>query len=128
MIDWVTETVRDFGRTIGIPELALDEDGCVAFEVESDGILGVQDLETSGSNEVLISLAKPLPHPPGISVRSVLRMSDFRVNPKWQLQAAIRDADLVVTLRTPRHSFLLNALEEAIESLFDIHARVAQGA
>jgi hypothetical protein len=32
----------------------------------------------------------------------------------------------VATLRMPRHSFLPNALDEAIEALVDFHARAAR--
>jgi hypothetical protein len=75
---------------------------------------------------VLIILAKPLPSPPAASLRRAMLMADFRVNPSSQMQLAMRGPDLVVTLRMPRHSFMLSALEEAVEALFDFHVRVAQ--
>ena len=38
----------------------------------------------------------------------------------------INALDLAVTLRMPRHSFMLSALEEAVEWLFNFHERVEQ--
>jgi len=125
-MDWVSHAVSAFGQSVGIPDLALDHDGGVLFTLEPEGVLCLRDLLPSGGDDVLVIVAKPLPSPPAACLRRALLMADFRTNPSLQMQLAMRGADLVVTLRMPRHSFMLSALEEAIEALFDFHARVAQ--
>jgi type III secretion system chaperone SycN len=125
-MDWVSHAVSAFGQSVGIPDLALDHDGALLFTLEPEGVLCLRDLLPSGGDDVLVIVAKPLPSPQAACLRRALRMADFRTNPSSQMQLAMRGADLVVTLRMPRHSFMLSALEEAIEALFDFHARVAQ--
>jgi type III secretion system chaperone SycN len=125
-MDWVSHTISSFGQSVGIPDLELDNDGCALFTLEPSGALGLQDLQPTGGEEVLIMLTRPLPAPPAASVRRALTMADFRNNPMWDTQLALRGSDLVVTLRMPRHSFLMSALEEAVEALFNFHTRLEQ--
>lgn len=125
-MDWVAHAVASFGDSVNMPGLALDQDGCALFTVESDGVLSLQDLQVVGGNDVLISLARPLPPPHAPNARRALTMAHFKANPIWDTQLALRGGALVVTLRMPRHSFMLSALEEAVESLFSFHARLEQ--
>lgn len=125
-MDWVSHTVSAFGQSVGIHGLALDADGCALFALEPSGMLYLQDLMPAGGDEVLVVLARPLPSPPAASMRRALRLADFRASAAWNTQVGLRGEDLVVSLRMPRPSFMLSALEEAVEALFDFHARVAQ--
>ncbi|RYX93973.1 MAG: hypothetical protein EOO28_16445 [Comamonadaceae bacterium] len=125
-MDWVSNTVADFGNTMGLSDLALDDDGYTVFSMPPDGMLCLHDLQPSGGSEVLVVMSQPLSHPQALRARQALLMADFRGNPAWGMQPAIRGDNLVVTLRMPRHSFILSALEEAIDGLFDFHSRVAQ--
>lgn len=125
-MDWVTDTVADFGNTMGLPGLTLDAEGYTVFTLPPDGMLCLQDLQAAGSHEVLVVMGQPLGHARSARVRRALQLADFRGADAWALQPAIRGDNLVVTLRMPRHSFILSALEEAIDGLFDFHSRVAQ--
>jgi hypothetical protein len=125
-MDWVTDTISAFGQSVGIPDLEFDEDGYVLFAMEPDALLCVQDLHSAGSEFVLVTLAKPLPEPRAFAIRKAMRAADFRANPTWQMQLSFRDGNLVATLRTPRHSFVVSALEEAVDALFDFHEKLAQ--
>lgn len=125
-MDWVSHAVSAFGQSVGIPDLSLDDDGGVLFTLEPDGVLCVRDLLPLGGNDVLVTLVKPLPSPSAAAARRGLLAADFRVNPTSQIQLGVRGANLVATLRMPRHSFMQSALEDALDTLFDFHARVAQ--
>lgn len=125
-MDWVTQTISSLGQSMGIPELALDAQGYALFALEADGSLCLQDLRPFGGEELLVILSKPLPAPPGVSARGALASADFRASLSWQMQLGLRDGDLRVTLRIPRPSFTLAVLEDALQTLFDFHARVAQ--
>jgi type III secretion system chaperone SycN len=125
-MDWVSDTVSAFGQSIGIPDLALDTDGYVLFTLESGGLLCVQDLHAEGANDILVTVAQPLPLPRAAAVRKALHLADFRKSPAWQVQVGLRGEDLSVSLRMPRPSFVLSALEDAVQALFDFHSRVAQ--
>jgi type III secretion system chaperone SycN len=124
-MDWVTDTISAFGRSMGLPDLEFDEDGYVLFDMEPDELLCVQDLQPAGSEFILVTLAKRLPEQRALAIRKALRAADFRGNPTWQMQVGSRDEDLVATLRVPRHSFVVSALEEAVETLFDFHKKIA---
>jgi type III secretion system chaperone SycN len=125
-MDWVTHAVSAFGQSLGIAQLELDADGCALFALGTGGHLALQDLQASGGNEVLVVLARPLPQPHAGCARRALALVDFRAAPGWPMQVALRGEDLVATLRMPRHSFMLSALEEAVDALFAFHERVAQ--
>jgi len=60
------------------------------------------------------------------ALRKALLLADFRKSPAWQMQLGLRGEDLSVSLRMPRPSFVLSALEDAVQALFDFHSRVAQ--
>ena len=125
-MDWVADTVSSFGQGMGLPGLALDETGSIILALESGNTLCVQDLNDDGNSEVLVVLAQPLPQAPAIAVRQALQLADFRASPTWPMQISVRNDNLVVTLRMPRHSFIVSALEEAVDALFDFHSRVAR--
>jgi hypothetical protein len=125
-MDWVSDTVSAFGQSIGIADLALDNDGYLLFSLESGGLLCVQDLHAEGDNDILVTVVQPLPMPRAAAVRKALLLADFRKSPAWQMQVGLRGEDLSVTLRMPRPSFVLSAFEDAVQALFDFHARVAQ--
>ena len=125
-MDWVTHAVSAFGQSVGVGALALDADGCFTFMLEPGGTLSLQDLLPAGGDDVLVTLAQPLPPPPAASLRQALRLADFRVRPGWQAQLALRGELLAVTLRMPRHAVIQSALEDAVEALFDFHARLSQ--
>jgi type III secretion system chaperone SycN len=123
-MDWVSDAISAFGQSVGVQGLALDSDGFALFRLEPSGMLCLHDLLPAGGSDVLLMVARPLPSPPAASMRRALQMANFRVNPQRQLQVALRGEDLVVTLRIPRHSVIPSALEEAVEALFEFHARV----
>jgi type III secretion system chaperone SycN len=125
-MDWVSHTVSAFGQSVGIPELTLDNDGYAMFVLEPGGMLCLQDLAVAGGDDMRVMLSRPLPTPAAACVRQALRMADFRAGSPWVMQLGLRDGDLVVTVRMPRHSFMLSALEEALEALFEFHGRVSQ--
>ncbi|WP_194792869.1 hypothetical protein [Caenimonas koreensis] len=125
-MDWVTHAVAAFGQSIGIADLALDSDGYALFTLEDNSLLCLHDLVTAGGDEVLITLSRPLPAPQAAAARRALLAADFRKCPLGQIQLATRGADLAVTLRMPRHSVMLSALEDGIDALFRFHANVTQ--
>ena len=125
-MDWVSHAVAAFGQSVGISELALDNDGYVLFTLEDNGVLCLHDLLNTGGGEVLITLARSLPAPQAASARRALALADFRKSNSREIQLSVRGADLVVTLRIARHSVMLSSLEDGVEALFGFHAAVAQ--
>jgi hypothetical protein len=93
--------------------------------MDSEEVLCVQDLLVVNGDFVLVSMTKALPMPQAASIRKAMRAADFRANSLWQMQLALQDAELMATLRIPRPSFVISTFQEAIEALFDFHARLA---
>ena len=123
-MDWVADTIDSFGRACGIPDLALDESGCVFLSIEGDRVLTLRDLGHAG--EVLVVVEGPLPFPHGTAARVALSLADFRRSSGPAPQLALEGDDLVATLRIPRHSFVHSTLEEAVAALLEFHRRVAR--
>lgn len=126
MMDWVSQTIASFGQLAGFPRLALDDEGRAGFIVEPDGLLLLHDLRPSGGSDMLVTLCNPLGADPAAGVRRALVLADFRSGAEWPMQLSIRARKLAVTVRMPCHSFMMSSLEQAVQSLFDFHARVAQ--
>ncbi|GAA4348380.1 hypothetical protein GCM10023165_34110 [Variovorax defluvii] len=124
-MDWVDDVIDSFGQAAGMPGLRLDEQGCLSFMVEGERQLTLIDLAQSGGDEVLVIVQAPLPQPQSMSMRAALQLADFRSGLGDPPQVALDGDQLVATLRIARSSFLSSTLDEAVDTLFKFHERVA---
>jgi type III secretion system chaperone SycN len=114
--------IRDFGGTMGLPELAFNEHGVVRLRFESSGSLSIERTPTG----CLIRLAKPLDqHRDGI-VERALELCHFdhvdRLRPEVGLS---QDGSLVFSVRIDENALDVSTLEESFELLRRLHERTA---
>jgi type III secretion system chaperone SycN len=123
-MNWIQQTVAEFGQTLGIPALALDPDNWLDLALESGELISIQYLAELAVKEVLVSRSKPLTYNRPDQLRRALRLVDFRLPSAWPVQAALSDDALIFNMRIPERSFVLTALEQAIAQLGEMHKRV----
>lgn len=128
MEDWITETVRAWGVSIGINDLALGADGGIELEMDSGECIGI--LRASGGpggpgGDMLVYWGRRLHFDPGAQLERALRMVNGRQPRPWPAQAAVRDGMLLMTMRIPASGFELPALEGAISQLEAMQAEAA---
>ncbi len=126
-MDWIAAALQTFGRTLGIDDLALDDEGLVAFTFEDGGELALQDLHPLGGNEFLVSLAKPGAGDTHRVLRAALAAADHRRGHPWAVQVGLDGGDLLVTLRLPRSALMPSSLEEAVVRVQRFYREVALG-
>lgn len=123
-MSWLDETLGDFGRRIGVGELAFGERGFVQFALSEGGMLGI----AHSPGEVRIWLARPLSRADRGAYERALVQCDFRRRPPLPLQAGLRGEDeLVLLARIPERDFTTPALERALDVLTTLHQRVRSG-
>lgn len=116
---WVAQTIADFGRTIGVDGLALDDKGLAHMGLGGGGSLS---LEAVG-DELLVYMMRPVPpHDTEAKLRALgLCRSDRPW--KWPVQTGLRGDDgLIFLVRLPEREVSLSNLEQALDTLTRLHA------
>jgi len=121
-MDWIDDTVQEFGHTLGMDELAFDERGLVQLNFETMGALGMER-EPDG---VLVYLRRELPHPTADNFRRALTACHHAQNPPFDVQPALQaDGKLLFALRIAAEEFQLPTLERALAYLDLLHREAA---
>lgn len=116
-MQWVDQTLADFGARMGIANLSFNEQGLATLQFQSGHQLVVESVE----EDVLIYQVRPVPFPSAELRMQVLRMADFRHGAPFPYQVAMRgtgnDAMLIVLVRVPSREFTLQLLEQVADAL-----------
>lgn len=123
-MNWVNQAISDFGISIGIPTLQLDENNRLQLTLSENRRLQIQHLPNLALPEVVVSRAEPLHFASPAMLRQALRSSDFRYPSLWPLQAGATDSELLLAMRIPQRAFVVNVLEQAIANLAALHQRI----
>ncbi len=122
-MQWVHDTIADFGKSIGLPHLAVNKDKVACLELESMGDLFI---ELHG-HEILIYLAFPAPPNASAPYLELLQLSSIRNDSLFQgtpvQVAATEDDNLIIALRLEAEAFNLPLLEEALDYLLLLAGR-----
>lgn len=114
--------IRDFGGTMGLPDLAFNERGVVRLRFETSGSLSIE--RTLGG--ALIRLARPLDERRGDAMERALELCHFdhvdRLRPEVGLS---QDGSLVFSVRIDENDLGVSTLEEAFRLLRGLHERTA---
>ena len=120
---WVTQTLHEFGRMLGIDELAFDEQGTVQLAFEQ---LGVLELECAGDS-TLVCLKRSLRHPDAQTYRRALEICHYdETDFDWLQAALIGEGQLALATRIPHENFQLSNLEQIVTTLGDLHDRLTE--
>lgn len=120
-MNWVHGTVADFGRQLGLPDLSFDDGGLVQLQLQSGGLLAVEQVQRGTADEVLVYLGRPLGFEGGELLRRALTHAHCSSAQALPVQVAVRgeapEALLLMLLRLPARDFTLPALEHAVDYL-----------
>lgn len=115
---WIEQTITDFGHSVGIDALSLNDAGVVMLTFERLGTLFIERREM----ELLVYLVRELTHPTAATFRAALEACHYRHQHPFPVQAGLRgDRHLVFLARLPAADFILPNLERTVALLDQIH-------
>ena len=121
---WVNDTIREFGNSIGLPEIMLNERGILDLELPNEARLRIAHLAHLPVPEVVLSRSETMFYPTSALLIELLKINDFRNSSEWPIQTAINDHELCISVRIPERSFVVNTMEQAFSSLQNIHVNI----
>lgn len=120
-MNWINDTIRDFGISISIPDLALDNRGKLDLDLPNNARLRISSLTDLPLPEVLVSRSESIFYPSNEILVELLKLNDFRNAAEWPIQTGISEQELWISMRIPERSFVVNVLEQALSNLKEIH-------
>ncbi len=118
---WVNDTIRDFGISIGLPDLMVNEHGILDLDLPNEARLRIAHLAHLAVPEVVLSRSETMFYPAPARLTELLKLNDFRNSSEWPIQTAINDHELCISVRIPERAFVINVMEQAFLSLKNSH-------
>ncbi len=122
-MDWMAQIIDDFGSRIGLPGLALDENGRLRMALEDGTGMGMLQVTAEGSSEIVVYRSCPLTYLSAQDFRKALRLADFRQANVWPVQTGISQRELLLAMRIPERAFSGSSLEQALGGLKSLMER-----
>lgn len=120
-MDWIQQAISDFGDSLGIENLALDDNDSVELILDSGELVGIVHLADAADREMLVYAGAPLQFDPLAQMERALQLGNARYGDPPAAQTAISNNLLVLSIRLPAREFDLPALDEAVWRLIDMH-------
>ena len=119
-MDWMADTIADFGRQLGIENLRLNAQGSVRLELAGRP-LTLESQERQGHQEVLVCIGCTVGHQAFERAQIALGRAHAENFPPMDLQLALSghgpDTLLIAITRLPARAFTATALSSAIQGL-----------
>lgn len=117
----VDEMIAEFGTTLGIEQLRLNDQGTLVLSIQSLGLLGFDRAGPHGES-VLVSLTRPLPPAWDQDWADLLGATHHQSRPPAGLQVGVIRDQLVLTFLIEPGDFTLPRITEAITALDRQHS------
>lgn len=124
-MDWIQQTIREFGTSRGLGELAFEFDNILELQLQSGEMLGFCYLPELPLHEMLVYTSAPLQFDPLGQFEAALRLANGRSNPYGQVQTGIQEERLVMAMHLPARAFDLPLLEQTVNSLLEMQYKAA---
>ncbi len=111
--------LSEFGRRMGLQELAFGQNGLVALDVERLGRLHLEKNERAGRTELLVYLARPCPAHDRQAPERALALCHYRHPRPFPLSAGVHGDQAIVLTRLPEREATAANLEKAVLLLAD---------
>ncbi len=120
-MNWLKDTVSEFGRQVGITALDLGTHDSVQLTFASGTILAVEPVLRVEEEEVLVYLGRPVGHQIASLLRIAMTKAHMANGGTLPVQVLMRgsgpEAMLLALVRLPRRSFTPQALTQAVDYL-----------
>lgn len=130
-MNWIHDTLADFGRRLGITDLGLGQHGAAQLQLQSGTLIAIEPVQRHGQEEVLVYVGRPVGHQAGRWLRAGLERLHFRHGGPFALQVAVRgqgpDALLLCLARVPAREFTPQMLDRCVDVLVQWHDGLAAG-
>lgn len=125
-MSWIDDTLRDFGRQMGIEALSFGAHGATQLVFQDGAVLALEPVDRKGTEEVLIYLSRPMGFDAPKLRQLALTQAHFKnASPAFSVQAVSHgqgpDGHLVALIRLPARGFTLQTLDRAYEHLSRWH-------
>jgi type III secretion system chaperone SycN len=120
-MNWVNQTVADFGLQMGLADLDFGTHGVVQLMLQSGGLLAVEPVQHGDIEEVLIYVGQPLGFDAANKIIRALSCVHYSQNTRIPIQIASLDNTtdnlLIALVRLPIRDFTLQSLGHAFDYL-----------
>lgn len=125
-MNWIDQSIREFGNSIGIASLRFDEDGVLRLGTGSGGSIEVHHQRDQSPPTMLVIASEPIGFNGPARLREALKLADFRRQCAWPLHVALDGDQLVLAARMDERSFSHSALETVLDQLDALHQQLAE--
>lgn len=133
-MNWVHDTLAEFGRELGLTDFGLGTQGVAQLKMQSGALLAVEPVrrgKVASVDEVLIYLGQPLGFEATALRRRALKKVHFSHGGPFALQIASRgegpQAMLLMLVRVPERAFTRQTLGHVVEYLDRWFAELRDG-
>lgn len=120
-MNWIHDTLSEFGEQLGIADLRLNAQGVVRLAWDTDALLTLELAQRREQQEVLVSIGRTVGHEAGQSARTALTGAHFTAFAPLDIQLAMAGGGaetlLIATTRLPARSFTPSQLSHAVRTL-----------
>ncbi len=117
----IEETVAEFGRSIGMEDLQLREDGALVLDMQQLGTLALE-LIGERREDVSLSLSRRIQPPDDTACARILELCHYRGPARWPVRAGLTGAgDLLFAVKLDTFDFTLTNLHQALDWLDSLH-------
>lgn len=120
-MDWIADTLAEFGRQLGIEALRADAEGRLLLQREDGSQLAVEPIQREGQEELLIYWTVPVGYQAAAWVRRALARCHAETPSRWPVQVGLRGSGPetlgLALVRSPARGFTPQALSQAVEHL-----------
>jgi type III secretion system chaperone SycN len=120
-MDWIADTLADFGRQIGIDQLQADPEGRLRLQTDGGSELAVEQVLRDGQDELLVYWTLPVGYQAGAWVQAAFARAHEEAPARWPVQVGLRsggpDTQGVLLVRTPARGFTPQALGQVMDLL-----------
>lgn len=113
----IEDTIRDFGRSIGMEDLRLRDDGTLVLDMQQVGTLAIE-LIGERREDVALSLSRSIQPPDDTACTRLLEMCHYRSPCTWPVRAGFTSSGtLLFAIRLETFDFTLPNLHQALDWL-----------
>jgi len=120
----IDDVINEFGRSMGMEDLRLRDDGCLVLDMQRLGTLSVE-LVGERREEVALSLYRRIESPTAGACGRALELCHYRSPAPWPVRSGLSGhGDLMFAVLFETADFTLPNLNQALDWLDGLHRQM----